>query len=493
MAAARRQILAFDLGAESGRAILGHFDGSALELEEVHRFANGPVPVFDHLYWDVLRLFGEMREGLRLYRQEHGAQLDSIGVDTWGVDFALLGRDDILLENPHHYRDPRTDGMMEAAFARVPREEIFTHTGAQFMKLNTLYQLLAMQHSRSPVLEAAQSLLMMPDLLNFYFTGRKVCEFTDATTTQFYDPVNGRWATGLLEKLDLPTHLLGELIEPGSIVGDLLPAIREDAGLDPVQVIAPATHDTASAVASIPTATSHYAYISSGTWSLMGAELREPRVDAEVLGHNFTNEGGVGHTFRFLKNIMGLWLVQESRRTWEREGHTHSYSELTALAEQAPAFTAVIDPDAEPFLPPGDMPDRIRQYCTEHDQPAPPNEGTLVRVVLESLALRYREVLASLEQILDRRMECIHVVGGGIQNELLCQFTADATQRPVIAGPMEATAIGNLMVQALGLGDVGSVEEARDVVRNSFQPKTFHPGDAGAWDAAYERFKALPR
>ncbi len=493
MDAAHRRLLAFDLGAESGRAILGMFDGATLRLEEIHRFANGPVPVFAHLYWDVLRLFGEVREGLRVYRQRHGAQLDSIGVDTWGVDFALLGRGDVLLENPHHYRDPRTDGMMEAAFALVPREEIFAHTGAQFMRLNTLYQLLSLKLAGSPILDAAQTLLMMPDLLNFFLTGRKACEFTNATTTQFYDPVHGRWATALLDKLALPSHILGEIVEPGTPFGELLPAVREEAGLGAVRVVTPATHDTGSAVASIPTSAADYAYISSGTWSLMGAELRAPRIDAAALAHNFTNEGGVGHTFRFLKNIMGLWLVQESRRNWQREGRTWSYAELTALAAGAPAFAAVIYPDAEVFMPPGDMPGRIRQFCRQTGQPEPETEGTLVRVVLESLALRYREVLQSLEQILGRRMRCIHVVGGGSQNELLCQFTADATQVPVIAGPLEATAIGNLMVQALALGEVSSVEQARDVVRNSFQPKTFEPRHSDRWDEAYQRFLALAR
>ena len=491
MAAAKRKFLAFDLGAESGRAILGQFDGERLELEDLHRFPNGPVQLFDSLHWDVLRLFAEMKEGLRLCAQRHGSRLDSIGVDTWGVDFGLLGRGDILLANPHHYRDPRTDDMMETAFARVPRERIFAHTGAQFMKLNTLYQVLALKESRSPVLEAAETFLMMPDLFNFFFTGRKVCEFSDATTTQFYDPVAGGWATELLDQFELPTHILPEIVEPGTIIGDLLPSIREQVGLDPVQVLAPATHDTGSAVASIPTSTRNYAYISSGTWSLMGAELQEPRIDDAVLQHNFTNEGGVGHTFRFLKNIMGLWLVQESRRTWERQGRAFSYPELAAMAEKAPPFTAVIDPDAELFLAPGDMPARIRDYCQQHGQPPPGDEGTLIRVVLESLALRYRNVLESVEEILGRRMECIHVVGGGIQNELLCQFTATATQRPVIAGPLEATAIGNLMVQALGKGDVSSVEEARQVVGNSFQPKTYDPGDPSGWDQAYARFQKL--
>jgi len=490
MAEAKRRFLAFDLGAESGRAILGRFDGERLELEELRRFSNGPVQVFDSLYWDVLSLFAEMKEALRLYVQQCGSGLDAIGVDTWGVDFGLLGRGDILLENPHHYRDPRTDDMMEVAFAQVPREEIFAHTGAQFMKLNTLYQLLSLKESQSPVLEAAQTLLMMPDLFNFFLTGVKVSEFSDATTSQFYNPVQGRWATELLDKLGLPTEILPEIVEPGTAIGDLLPSIREQAGLDPVQVLAPATHDTGSAVASIPTSTRDYAYISSGTWSLMGAELQEPLISDAALQHNFTNEGGVGHTFRFLKNIMGLWLVQESRRTWERQGRSFSYDELTSMAEQALAFTAVINPDDEGFMAPGDMPARIRDYCQQTGQPPPADEGTLIRVVLESLAFKYRDVLESLEEILDRHLECVHVVGGGIQNKLLCQFAATATGRPVIAGPLEATAIGNLMMQALGKGDVASVEEARQVVRHSFRPETYEPGDPKGWDQAYERFQS---
>ncbi len=492
MAAATRNMLAFDLGAESGRAILGRFDGQRLALEEVHRFANGPVQVFDSLHWDVLRLFGEMKHGLELYRRQHGACLDGIGVDTWGVDFGLLGRGGVLLGNPHHYRDPRTDGMLEAAFARVPRAEIFAHTGAQFMKLNTLYQLLAMQAAHSPILAAAETFLMMADLFNYFLTGRRVCEFSNATTTQFYNPVAGRWATELLDRFGLPTHILPEIVEPGTVVGPLLPGICQQVGLDPVQVLAPATHDTGSAVASIPTRTADYLYISSGTWSLMGAELTEPRTDAAVLQHNFTNEGGVGHTFRFLKNIMGLWLVQESRRAWERQGRTFSYAELAELAGRAPAFAAVINPDDERFLPPGDMPARVREYCRLTGQTPPADEGSLIRTVLESLALRYRTVVEGVEEILGRRMACIHVVGGGIQNRLLCQFTAAAAQRPVIAGPLEATAIGNLMMQALALGEVSSVSQARQVVRDSFDPETHEPGDPAGWDDAYARFRALP-
>jgi rhamnulokinase len=482
-------LLAFDLGAESGRAMLGQFDGARLELSEIHRFANGPVQVFEHLYWDPLRLFAEMQQGLELAAGQGGA--DALGIDTWGVDFALLGKGDVLLENPRHYRDPRTDGMLEAAFARVPREEIFARTGAQFMQLNTLYQLLAMKLQDSPVLEAARCFLMMADLFNFLFTGEKVCEFSNATTTQFYDPRQGRWSTELLEKLGLPASMLPRIVPPGTRLGPLLPALAQRTGLGPVPIIAPATHDTGSAVAAVPTAIRDYAYISSGTWSLMGAELEEPLVSEAALAHNFTNEGGVGHTFRFLKNIAGMWLVQECRRTWERQGRAFSYGELAAKASQAPAFAALIDPDHGGFLAPGDMPERILAFCRQRGQQAPAGEGGVVRVILESLALRYRQVLEGLEEILGRRLACIHVVGGGIQNQLLCQFTADATGRPVIAGPQEATAIGNLMVLAMGLGEVGSLAQAREVVRRSFAPVQYQPRASGAWDDAYARFKAL--
>lgn len=483
------KLLAFDLGAASGRAIVGHFDGERLALEELHRFQNGPVQIFDRLYWDPLRLFAEMQQGLSLFAREHGGDLAAIGVDTWGVDFALLGPDDALLDNPRNYRDPRTDGMLEEAFARMPREEIFAHTGVQFMKLNTLYQLLSLRDS--PLLQLAQTFLMMADLFNFYFTGTKVCEFSNATTTQFYDPRQSAWSTELLKGLGLPTHFLPEIVQPGTQVGTLLPSIASAAGLDPVPVIAPATHDTGSAVAAVPAETRDYAYISSGTWSLMGVELDEPLVSDRALQYNFTNEGGVGPTYRFLKNIMGLWLVQECRRTWEREGRAYSYDQLTAMAQNAAPFTALIEPDDERFITPGDMPARIRAYCEETGQTVPRDEGQTIRVVLESLALKYRYVLEGLETILGRRLEVIHVVGGGIQNRLLCQFTASASGRPVVAGPLEATAIGNLLLQLIGLGQLASLAEARQVVHRSFEPITYQPEQMADWDAAYARFRPL--
>ena len=483
------KLLAFDLGAESGRALVGHFDGKRLALEELHRFANGPVQIFDRLYWDPLRLFAEMQQGLSLFARYHGKDLASIGVDTWGVDFALLGPDDALLDNPRNYRDPRTAGMLEEAFSRMPREEIFSHTGVQFMKLNSLYQLLAMRDS--PLLQSANTLLLMADLFNFYFTGNKVCEFSNATTTQFYDPRKNAWSTELLTGLGLPTHFLPEIVQPGTEVGKLLPSIASATGLNAVPVIAPATHDTGSAVAAVPAETRDYAYISSGTWSLMGVELDEPLISDKALQYNFTNEGGVGPSYRFLKNIMGLWLVQECRRAWQREGRDFSYEQLTAMARDAVPFVALIEPDDGRFITPGDMPARIRAYCEETSQNVPDDEGQMIRIVLESLALKYRYVLESLETILGRRLKCIHVVGGGIQNRLLCQFTASAAGRQVIAGPLEATGIGNLLLQLIGLGQLASLAEARQVVRDSFDPEVYQPEQSANWDAAYDRFRRL--
>lgn len=482
------KFLAFDLGAESGRGVLGRFDGRKLQLEEIHRFPNGPVRLLDHLHWDVLRLFSEMQQALRLCVHREGPDLAGLGVDTWGVDFGLLGRDDTLLGNPYHYRDVRTDGMMEEAFRRVPREDIFQATGIQFMQLNTLYQLLAMALQNSPLLEVAETLVMMPDLFNFWLTGEKVAEFTEATTSQFYDPRAGDWARPLLERLHLPTQILPPIVPPATVLGLLRPGIAEDTGAGDIPVIAPATHDTGSAVAAVPAVGRDHVYISSGTWSLMGAEVTEPIITSASLDYNFTNEGGVCGTFRFLKNIMGLWLVQESRRTWERAGESLSYGELTALAQAAPPFVAFLEPDHPSFLPPGDMPARIRAFCKATGQPVPGDKGAVVRCALESLALKYRWVLEKLEEILGRPLQVIHIVGGGTQNTLLCQFTADATGRPVQAGPIEATALGNILLQALALGHVSSLEEAREVVRNSFEVVTYEPQDTSAWEEAYSRF-----
>jgi len=485
--AATKKLLAFDLGAESGRGVLGLFDGSRLRLEVVHRFANGPVRTIDSLHWDVLRLYSEMLTTMRRCGADHGG-IDCLGVDTWGVDFALLGRGDTLLGNPRHYRDPHTEGVMERAFATVPRQEVFRQTGIQFMRFNTLFQLLALQRDRSPLLDAAATLLFMPDLFHFFFTGVKANELSDASTSQMYDPVARGWAYGLVQAFGLPTQMLGSVIPPGTVLGPLRPALATDTGLNPVPVIAPASHDTASAVAAVPADAASWAYLSSGTWSLMGVELPAPLINEAALAYNFTNEAGVGGSTRFLKNIMGLWLVQECRRAWQREGGDYSYDELTQLAAAAPAFVSLVNPDDASFILPPNMPAALADFCLLTAQPVPTEPGAVIRCALESLALRYRWVLERLEELTGRKLEVIHVVGGGCQNSLLCQFTADACNRPVQAGPVEATAIGNVLVQALGLGLLGSLADARQVVRTSFDVTAYAPHDAGAWQGPYDRF-----
>jgi rhamnulokinase len=488
-----KKFLAFDLGAESGRGVLGLFDGDRLRLEVVHRFPNGPVRTLDTMHWDVLRLYSEMLTALCKSAAEHGG-IDALGVDTWGVDFALLGRGGTLLGNPRHYRDPHTEGTMEAAFARVPREEIFRQTGLQFMRFNTLFQLLAFQRDRSPLLDAADTLLFMPDLFHYWFTGVKVNELTDASTSQLYDPTAKTWAFGLVKAFDLPAHVLGSIVQPGTVLGPLRATVAQETGLRPVPVVAPASHDTGSAVAAVPAQGASWAYISSGTWSLMGVELPGPLINEQTLRINFTNEGGVSGTMRLLKNIMGLWLVQECRRAWEREGRAYTYDELTKLAEAAPPFVSLVDPDDASFLLPASMPIALADYCKRTGQPVPGEPGAVVRCALESLALRYRWVLERLEELVGRRLEVIHVVGGGGQNRLLCQLTADACNRPVLAGPVEATAIGNVLVQAIGLGVLGSLAEAREVVRRSFEVVTYMPQRPESWQGPYEHFlKLLPR
>ena len=482
--------LAFDLGAESGRAIHGQFDGERVQLSEMHRFPNGPVYLPDGMHWDVLRLWTEIKRSMALIAREHGGNLAGVGLDTWGVDFGLLDRDGALISNPYHYRDSRTDGMIEEAFRRVPREEIFDQTGIQFMPINSLYQLLSMVVSRSPALDIAETFLTMPDLFNYWLTGRKVCEFSNATTTQCYDPRKGDWARPLLEGLGIPTHIFPEIVPPGTVLDQLSPSVAEEVRLRPkggLPVIAPACHDTGSAVAAVPAEGSNFAWISSGTWSVMGAELPEPVINEQSLSFNFTNEGGACGTFRFSRNIMGLWLVQECRRTWARQGEEFSYDELTQMAVEAKPFQAVIDPDYGEFFKPGDMPARIRAFCQMTNQPVPQSKGAIVRCALEGIALKYRLVLGRVEGMLGRRLDPLHIVGGGTQNRLLSQFTADAIGRQVITGPIEATATGNIIMQAMALGHLASLEEGRQVMRNSFDVTTYEPVSRTGWDEAYAR------
>jgi rhamnulokinase len=484
----RANFLAVDLGAESGRVFLGGFDGERVALREVHRFPNVPVRVTDGLHWDVLRISHEVKEGLAKAARE-SADLASVGVDTWGVDFALLDRDGALVSNPYHYRDPRTEGMMEKAAQRVTDEELYRTTGIQFMPLNTLYQLLAFEDS--PLLGAADTLLMMPDLVGYWLTGEKACEYTVATTTQLYDLDTADWARELMRRLNIPARIFPEIVPSGTQLGTLLPEVREETGLGEVPVTATATHDTASAVVAVP-AEGPFAYISSGTWSLVGVEADGPVTSEGALRHNFTNEGGFGGTVRLLRNVMGLWLLQECRRTWARNGHDYSYEELVRLAEDAPPFGALVDPDHPGFLAPGDMPARLRAFCAKTGQSLAEEPGAVVRCVFESLALKYRWVLERAEEVGGQRAEAVHVVGGGARNSLLCRLTAEAARRPVVAGPVEATALGNVMVQAYARGYVGSLAEIREVVRSSIEVQTYAPeGSADEWDGAFERFSKL--
>lgn len=489
---AEARFLAFDLGAESGRAVTGFFDGAKLRLQDVHRFPTGGIRIVDTLHWDALRLYAEMKRGLAMAVEAHGADFTGIGIDTWAVDFGLLGKDDVLLGNPRHYRDHANDAMREAAFEIVPRETIYARTGIQFLQFNTLYQLLSLQKAGSPLLEKAQTLLMMPDLFHFWLTGVKTTEWTNATSTQLVDPETRTWADDLIAAFQFPRHIFTEIVPAATSLGPLRPEIATEAGCGSVQVIAPGTHDTASAIVAVPASTADYAYISSGTWSLVGIETPSPIISAATAEADFTNEGGVCGTIRLLKNVMGLWLVQECRRSFARLNADYSYATLAKLAEQSPSFGPLIDPDAPAFLAPDDMVESINAFCARTGQNPPDSVGCYIRCCLESLALKYRWVIEHLEAVRGRRIDTIHVVGGGTQNRLLCQLTADATRRTVIAGPVEATAIGNVLMQALGTGHIGSLAEARAVVRASFELETYTPTlEADRWHAAYARFLKL--
>ena len=475
--------VAIDLGAGSGRVTLGSFDGEHVSLEVIHRFSNPGIEVLGHLHWDVLRLFSEMKDGLG---KTAASKPVSLGVDTWGVDFALLDRDGGLIGNPFNYRDSRTNGLLAKALAVTPREEIFEHTGLQFMEINSLYQLLSMKGSAA--LDSAETLLMMPDLFHYWFSGVKVCEYSDATTTQFFDPRKRDWARPLLEKLGLPTAICAEVVEPGTRIGDVTARVVAECGVGAMGVVAPASHDTGSAVAAVPADPGDWAYLSSGTWSLLGVETPEPYVTPTVLEKNFTNEGGVFGTTRLLKNICGMWLLEECRREWSRQGIETEYEQLCRDAEECQPFRSLIDVDNPVFVAPGDMPARIVATCSESAQPAPETPGQFARAIFESLALKYRSVLSDLAEITGRAPKTLHIVGGGSRNALLCQFAADAAGISVVAGPVEATAIGNVLLQAIAAGRIANHAEAREVVRRSFEPVRYEPRAGGSdWAEAASR------
>lgn len=483
-----KSFLAIDLGAESGRAILGRID-DRLALAEIHRFPNGPVRVGERIHWDVLRLWTEIQNGLRI--AAGAGPLAGMGVDTWGVDFGLLDESDHLIGNPYHYRDARTNGMIEVASQIVPLEEIYNQTGIQFMQLNTLFQLFAMRQENDPALQSARTFLTMPDLFNFWLTGVKANEFTDATTTQCYNPREKRWASDLLSRLGIPQHIFGQIVPPGTVLKPLHPSVAEDASCERIPVIAVGSHDTASAVAAVPAEGNDFIYISSGTWSLIGIESQEPIINADSLKHNLTNEGGVCDTIRFLKNIMGMWLLQECRRQWTKSGKSYSYDELTNLASDAPALKSFVYVGDDRFLAPGDMVERIQAFCRKTNQPIPETQAEVVRCILESLALEYRWSTERLRELSGKSLPVIHIIGGGSRNGLLNQFTADATGCQVVAGPVEATAIGNILLQAIGLRHLSSLDDGRALVRRSFDVTSFEPHTSSVWNEAYSRYLAL--
>jgi rhamnulokinase len=484
---ARDVALAIDLGASGGRIVSGAFDGRILELEEIHRFENGPVSMADQLIWDLPRLWQEVVAGLRAAHERHGRAISTVGVDTWGVDFSFLGADGDLLANPVCYRDPRTRGLLAAAEQVVPRAEIFAATGLQFMEINSLYQLLAMQRAKSSVLATADRLLMIPDLFHWLLSGERSNERTNASTSQCFDPRRNDWAFNMLERFGLPRGVFGPITEPGTSLGGLRTSVVADTGLDGVRVIVPGTHDTASAVAAVPAAEPpssrpDWCYVSLGTWALVGAELAMPLVTPECLAHNFTNEAGVGGTTRLLKNVCGLWLVQQCRAAWQRAGKGWTWDQLTALAAEAQPLATLIDPNHPSLVAPPDMPEAIRALARQSREPVPETTAAVVRTALESVAAAVRRTLGELDRLVGRRISRVHVVGGGVKNRLLCQMIADATGRPLVAGPVEATAIGNLLVQFGGRNGALDLRAVRTVVRESFEPDHYEPRDAARWN-----------
>ncbi len=485
------KFIALDFGAESGRAVLGKIENEKLNIEEMHRFANRQVKVHGHIYWDLLNLFDELKIGLAKVATNGHKDVRGIGVDTWGVDFGLVSRDNYLIGNPYAYRDARTDGMMEKVFDIMPRQEIYEYTGIQFMQLNSLFQLFSMVDNDHPWMRIAERLLFMPDLITFLMTGEKCAEYTMATTSQLLNARNKTWEKNLFAKLALPIELMAPIIEPGAVVSPLLREIADESGLPQVDVIAPGSHDTASAVAAVPASGSNWAYLSSGTWSLLGIETNAPIISRDSLKYNFTNEGGIANTIRFLRNTMGLWLLQGCRKSWARQGTEMSYAELVNIANDATPFSCIIDPDDPAFLNPPDMPEAIAEFCSRKGQKIPQTKGAFVCTIFESLALKYRHIIERINSMRNEPIEVLHIVGGGSQNEMLNQFAANATGLPVIAGPVEATAIGNILVQAIAKKELHSLQEGRELVTRSFPLKKYEPRDTVLWNEFYESSKEI--
>lgn len=481
-----KRVLAFDFGASSGRAIIGCFDGDKITLEEVHRFSNDPVSVGGTVYWDVLRLFYEIKQGI--IKAKIAGGFDSIGIDTWGVDFGLIDSEGKLMENPVHYRDARTVGLVDEAFKTMPKEKLYGITGIQFMELNTLFQLISLKKYRPWMLERADKMLFMPDLFGYMLTDKMCAEYSIASTSQLIDLDKRTWSKEILDAFGIKESVFAPLVQPGTVLGELSKEVCEECGVDPVPVISVCGHDTQSAITSVPCEDGDFAFLSSGTWSLFGTELDKPIVNETSMNINITNEGGFDGSTGFLKNIIGLWLIQESRRQWKREGKEYSYADLEKLALAAEPFKCFIDPDAPEFVPHGNIPERVREFCRKTGQYVPETVGEIMRCIYESLAMKYRLTFEKLRECTERDYPVIHVIGGGTKDGLLCQMTANSCDRTVKAGPIEATVMGNVAVQLMSDGSVKNIGQARKIVADSSELKTFEPKDMDKWAGAYEDF-----
>ena len=486
-----KKVLAFDFGASSGRAIIGSLEDGKITLKEVHRFTNDPVKLGDTLYWDVLRLFHEIKQGI--VKAKIAGGFDSIGIDTWGVDFGLIDKEGRLLENPVHYRDLRTVGLVDESFKTIPKERLYNITGIQFMELNTLFQLISLRRQRPELLDRADKMLFMPDLFAYFLTGKMCSEYSIASTSQLIDISTRTWSKEILDGFGISESIFAPLVQPGTVLGNLSPEICEECGVESVPVISVCGHDTQSAITAVPCENGNFAFLSSGTWSLFGTELDEPIVNETSLNINITNEGGLGGKTGFLKNIIGLWLIQESRRQWQREGKDYSYADLEKLALAEKPFKCFIDPDAPEFVPQGNIPKRVQEFCKKTGQYVPESVGEIMRCIYESLAMKYRLTFEKLCECTGRDYPVIHVIGGGTKDGLLCRMTANSCDRTVKAGPIEATVMGNVAVQFMSDGTIGSINEARKTVAASEELKTYEPQDTAEWKAAYENFKKIAK
>jgi len=479
--------LAFDIGASSGRAIIGNLKDDIISLKEIYRFYNGMTLIHGRYHWDIFRIFEDIKKGMKEAIAQNEMPV-SVGIDTWGVDYGLLDEAGHILGLPYAYRDHRTDTAMDEVFSIMPKEELYHLTGIQFLQFNTVFQLYSAVRDRLPIMRLAKDLLFIPDLLNYLLTGIKKSEFSFATTSQLYNPRTMAWAPEIFEKIGVPIDMMQDIVNPGTVLANLTQDISCETGMPSVNVTAVASHDTGSAIAVIPAEDEDFAYISSGTWSLMGIESKIPIISLESLRFNFTNEGGVDDTFRVLKNIMGLWLIQECKRSWADAGADFSYAALSGMAAGSKPFKTLIDPDHSSLLNPGNMPEALNSLAAASREPSMENPGEFSRCIFESLAFRYRQTLEELKEISDKNIRKIHIIGGGSQNELLCQFTSNATGVPVIAGPAEGTALGNIMVQAMAKGRIESLTEIRHIIRNSFEFREYAPENTTEWDKNYSRF-----